>query len=75
MSTASELSSDAVLLTRFVHEITEGEAGEEVWPSVNDLLLVSTSLIYGKNQVLRGIVSTDLKVVLGPTLDSNFRTF
>ena len=50
-------SLDTILLTQFVHEITEGEAREEIWSSVNYLFFISTSLIYRENQQVRqGIV-------------------
>ena len=41
--------SDAILFTQFIHQITEVEAREEIWLSVNYLFFISTSLIYGKN--------------------------
>lgn len=46
--------------------MTEGEAEEETWPSVN--LFFVSSLIYRRNQQIReGVVcSRDLKVELGP---------
>ena len=55
------------LVTQFVHQITEGEAREEIWLSVDYLFFISTSLIYRKNrQVRQGIVwLKDLKGVLG----------
>ena len=61
------LSSDAILFTQFVHKITAGEAGEEIWSSVKYLFFNSTSLIYRKHQQDRqGIMcSKDLKGVLG----------
>lgn len=31
LSTSCDFSLDAILFTRFVHEITTGEAGEEIW--------------------------------------------
>ena len=34
-----------VLFTQFACEITEGEAGEEIWSSVNFLFFISISLI------------------------------
>ena len=34
LSTRRDLSLDAVLFTQFVHEMTEGEAGEETLSSV-----------------------------------------
>ena len=63
------------LVTPFVHEITEGEAREEVWSSVSYLFFISTSLIYGKNQPVRqGIVwLKDLKGVLGPEMRRAWR--
>ena len=45
-----DLSLDAILFTQFVHKITEEEAKEEIWSSVNYLFLIFTSLVYGKNQ-------------------------
>ena len=53
--------------SQFVWEITEGDATEKIWSSVNYLFFISTSLIYGKNQQIgQGIVwSKDLKGVLG----------
>ena len=67
--TPRDLSFYAILFTQFVCEITEGEAGEEICLSVNYLLFISTSLIYGKNygkKVRQGIMwSKDLKGVLG----------
>ena len=58
---------DAILFPPFVHEITEGEAGEEIWSPGNYLFFISTSLICGKNQQVRqGILwPQDLKGVLG----------
>ena len=48
---------DVILFIQFVHQITEVEAREEIWLSVNYLFFISTSLIYGKNQQARqGIV-------------------
>ena len=48
---------DAILFPPFVREITEGEAGEEIWSPGNYLFFFSTSLICGKNQQVRqGIV-------------------
>ena len=49
LSTSCDSSLDAVLLTEFVCEMTEGEAGEEIWSSVTYLLICST-LIYRKNR-------------------------
>lgn len=47
----------AILFPPFVREITEGEAGEEIWSPGNYLFFFSTSLICGKNQQVRqGIV-------------------
>ena len=65
-----DLSVYGVLFTQFVHKITEGKAGEEIWSSVNYLFFIFTSLIYGKNQHVRqGILwSKDLKDVLGPKM-------
>ena len=40
---------DVILFIQFVHQITEVEAREEIWLSVNYLFFISTSLIYGKN--------------------------
>ena len=59
--TSCDLSFDAIcsysLLTQFVREVTEGEAREKIWSSINYLFFISTSLIYGKNQQVRqGIV-------------------
>ena len=56
------------LFTQFIHEITEGEAREEIWSFVNDLLFISTSLIYEKNQQVRWSIvwSKDLKGGLSP---------
>jgi len=34
--------------------MTEGEAGEEIWSSVNYLFFISTSSIYRRNQHIRG---------------------
>ena len=53
--------------SQFVHKITAGEAGEEIWSSVKYLFFSSTSLIYRKHQQDRqGIMcSKDLKGVLG----------
>ena len=58
---------DAILFTWLVFEITEGEAGEEIWSSVNYLFFISTSLIHRKNLPVRpGVVwLKDLKGVLG----------
>ena len=54
--TAPELSLDAVY-SQFVFEIAEGEVREELWSSINYLVLISTPLINGKNQQNRqGIV-------------------
>ena len=51
---------DAILFTQFVPyslKITKGETGEEIWPPVNYLFFISTSLIYRENQQVRqGIV-------------------
>lgn len=60
------LSLDAVLFTGSVPEMTEGEAEEETWPSVN--LFFVSSLIYRRNQQIReGVVcSIDLKAEQGP---------
>ena len=44
-STSYDFSVDALLFTQSVHEMTEGEAGEEIWSSVNYLFFISTSLI------------------------------
>ena len=41
------------LLSQFVQEITEGEAEEETWPSVNYLFFTSTSLIYRTSRQIR----------------------
>ena len=38
--TSCESPLDAVLLTEFVCEMTEGEAGEEIWSSVNYLFIL-----------------------------------
>ena len=46
------------MLMRFIHEITKGEAKEDNWSSANYLVLISTSLIYRKNQQIR---NEDLK--------------
>ena len=55
--TTCDPSLDVILFTQFAHEITEGEAGEEIWSSADYLFLVSMSLIPEKNQqVRRGIV-------------------
>ena len=48
--TSYDFSLAAVLVTQVVLEISEGEAGEEIWLSVNYLILRPTSLIYRKNQ-------------------------
>ena len=40
-----DFSLDAILFTWLVCEITEGEAEEEIWSSVNYLFFFSTSLI------------------------------
>lgn len=40
----------AIVCTQFVHEMTEGEAREDVLSSVHYLFVIPTSLIYGKNQ-------------------------
>ena len=39
--------------SRFILEITEGETGKEIWSSVNYLVFISTSLIYGESQQIR----------------------
>ena len=44
---------NAILFTQLVHEITEGEAREEIWSFVNYLFFMSTSLIFGKKQQIR----------------------
>ena len=54
-------SSDAILFSQFIHEMTEGEAREETWSSVNYLFFISTSLIYGKTNKL-GKVLCDQKI-------------
>ena len=63
-----ELPLDVLLFTRFGHtvcEITEGEAREKIWSSVNCLFIPST-LIYAKKQVRQGIGwLTDLEGVIG----------
>ena len=41
------------MLMQFIHEITKGEAKEDNWSSANYLVLISTSLIYRKNQQIR----------------------
>ena len=66
--TSCDFSFGTILFTQFVHEITGGEAREEIWPSVNYFVFTSTSLIYRKNQQIRqGIVcSKDLRGVPGP---------
>lgn len=46
-------SFDAILFTQFIHQITEGEAREEIRLAVNYLFFTSTSLIYGKNKQVR----------------------
>ena len=46
-------SLDAFLFTQSVHEMTEGEAREEIWSSVNYLFFISTSLIYRRSQHIR----------------------
>ena len=51
--TSCDLSFNTILFTQFVHEITEGEAREEIRSSVNYLFFISASLIYGKNQQIR----------------------
>ena len=57
LSTSCDLSLDAILFTPLVREINEEEAGKIIWSSVNYLFLISTSLIYGKNQdISQGIV-------------------
>ena len=43
--TPGGFSLDVVLFTPFVHKMTEGEAGESVWSSVNYLFFISISLI------------------------------
>ena len=48
-----DFSSDALMLMQFIHEITKGEAKEDNWSSANYLVLISTSLIYRKNQQIR----------------------
>ena len=54
---SSDLSLDAIFFTQFVSEITGGEAGKEIWLSVNYLFFISTSFIYEKDQQIRqGIV-------------------
>ena len=53
-STSHDFSVDALLFTQSVHEMTEGEAGEEIWSSVNYLFFISTSSIYRRNQHIRG---------------------
>lgn len=58
-STSYDFSVDALLFTQSVHEMTEGEAGEgeageEIWSSVNYLFFISTSSIYRRNQHIRG---------------------
>ena len=65
-STSYDFSVDALLFTQSVHEMTEGEAGEgeageEIWSSVNYLFFISTSLVYGKNQQL-GKVLCDQRI-------------
>ena len=42
-STSYDFSLDALLCTQSVHEMTEGEAREEIWSSVNYLFFISTS--------------------------------
>ena len=68
LSPSCDFSLDALLFTQFVLEVTEGEAREDIWSSVNYLFFLSTSLLYGENQKVRqGIVwSKDVKVVLDP---------
>ena len=67
LSTPRDLSLDATLLTQLVCGLTDGEAGEEIWSSVNCLIFVSISLIYGKNQQVRQRIawSKDEKSELG----------
>lgn len=43
-STLHDLSLDTALFTQFICEISEGEAREVIWSSVNDLF-ISASLI------------------------------
>ena len=52
---------------QFVWEIIEGEAKEEIWSSVNYLVFISASLVYGKKrQIRQGIVwLKNLKGVFG----------
>ena len=55
--TPCDLILDVILVTLFIPKITEGEAKEEIWSSVNYFFQIPTSLIYGKNQQVRqGIV-------------------
>ena len=66
------------MFTQFVPyslKVTEGETGEGIWPPINYLFFISTSLIYRENQQVRqGIVinrygrekEKDLEGVLGP---------
>ena len=55
LSTSRDFSLDALLFTQFIREITEREAREEIWSTVN--YLFTSTLIYGKNQQVRqGIV-------------------
>ena len=44
---------NAILFTQLVHEITDGEAREEIWSFVNYFFFMSTSLIFGKKQQIR----------------------
>ena len=52
------------LVLQFVRETTEGAAREEIWPSVNYLFFISTSLMYRKNPKVRQSIVKDLKSVL-----------
>lgn len=46
-------------------KITEGETGEEIWPPVNYLFFISTSLIYRENQQVRQGIVRDQKLRKG----------
>ena len=55
LSTSCDFSLDAILFTQFVHEVTEGEAREEIWSSVTYsslLLLWSTERTHMLGKVL-----------------------
>ena len=62
-----------ILFTQFGHEITGWETREKIWPSVNYLFFISTTVIYGKNWQVRQYIVwlKDLKGVLGAAMSKH----